>query len=127
MPAARGHGGKRLGGIKGDQLTSAKQVFEQQTGEPQVQINFNQAGGEKFAALTSERRQAFAIILDGKVLSRPTSTGDPGRHRRDLGQLHGAERPTGDRAQFGRAAGGSEGGRGAPSGPTLAPIRSRRV
>jgi len=75
VPYASGAGTmavKRLGGIKGDQLASAKQVFEQQTGEAQVQINFNQAGGEKFAALTSANvNKPFAIILDGKVLSAP--------------------------------------------------------
>jgi preprotein translocase subunit SecD len=63
---------KRLGGIKGDQLTSAHQSFAQQTGEAQVEINFNQSGGEKFAKLTTENvGHPFAIILDGKVLSAP--------------------------------------------------------
>ncbi|WP_206238907.1 protein translocase subunit SecD [Novosphingobium terrae] len=75
VPYASGAGAlavKRLGGIKGDQLTSAHQVFDQQTGEPQVSINFNQAGGEKFAKLTTENvGHPFAIILDGKVLSAP--------------------------------------------------------
>ncbi|WP_068080749.1 protein translocase subunit SecD [Novosphingobium rosa] len=75
VPYAAGAGNiavKRLGGIKGDQLASAHQVFDQQTGEPQVQINFNQQGGEKFAALTSANvHKPFAIILDGKVLSAP--------------------------------------------------------
>jgi preprotein translocase subunit SecD len=66
---------KRLGGIKGDQLTSAHQTFEQQTGEPQVQINFNQAGGEKFAKLTTENvGKPFAIVLTARCSPPPTST-----------------------------------------------------
>ncbi|MYL97109.1 protein translocase subunit SecD [Novosphingobium sp. FGD1] len=64
---------KRLGGIKGDELTDAKQAFEPQTNQPVVSITFNQQGGEKFARLTTENvRKRFAIILDGKVLSAPS-------------------------------------------------------
>ncbi|MBH0112760.1 protein translocase subunit SecD [Novosphingobium sp. YJ-S2-02] len=64
---------KRLGGIKGDDLTDAKQSFEQQTNRPVVSITFNQQGGAKFAQLTSENvNKRFAIILDGKVLSAPS-------------------------------------------------------
>ncbi|MCK9544786.1 MAG: protein translocase subunit SecD [Novosphingobium sp.] len=63
---------KRLGGIKGDQLTDARQSFEQRTNQPVVSITFDQQGGEKFAKLTSENvNRPFAIILDGKVLSAP--------------------------------------------------------
>ena len=63
---------KRLGGIKGDELTNAQQSFEQQTNEPVVSITFNQQGGAKFARLTTENvNRPFAIILDGKVLSAP--------------------------------------------------------
>ncbi|MEY4721509.1 MAG: protein translocase subunit SecD [Pseudomonadota bacterium] len=63
---------KRLGGIKGDQLTNATQSFSQQTNEPVVSIQFDQQGGAKFAKLTSENvNRPFAIILDGKVLSAP--------------------------------------------------------
>ncbi|MFC0204757.1 protein translocase subunit SecD [Novosphingobium soli] len=64
---------KRLGGIKGDELTDAKQAFEPQTNQPVVSITFNQQGGEKFAKLTTENvNKRFAIILDGKVLSAPS-------------------------------------------------------
>ncbi|PNU05120.1 protein translocase subunit SecD [Novosphingobium guangzhouense] len=64
---------KRLGGITGDQLTNAKQGFEQQTNRAVVNITFNQQGGEKFAQLTSTNvGKRFAIILDGKVLSAPS-------------------------------------------------------
>jgi preprotein translocase subunit SecD len=63
---------KRLGGIKGDSLTDAKQTNDQQTNEPVVSITFDQQGGAKFAKLTTENvNRPFAIILDGKVLSAP--------------------------------------------------------
>lgn len=63
---------KRLGGIKGDQLTDARQTFDPQTNEPVVSIQFNQQGGAKFAKLTTDNvNRPFAIILDGKVLSAP--------------------------------------------------------
>ena len=63
---------RRLGGIKGDQLTNAQQSFEQQRNQPVVSITFDQAGGAKFAKLTSENvGKPFAIILDGKVISAP--------------------------------------------------------
>ena len=63
---------KRLGGLKGDQLTSAKASFDQQTNQPDVVFQLNQEGGERFAKLTSENvGKPFAIILDGKVLSAP--------------------------------------------------------
>ncbi|WP_404481699.1 protein translocase subunit SecD [Novosphingobium sp. BL-52-GroH] len=64
---------KRLGGIKGDELTDAKQSFESKTNQAVVSITFNQQGGEKFAKLTTENvNKRFAIILDGKVLSAPS-------------------------------------------------------
>lgn len=63
---------KRLGGIKGDQLTDARQSFAQQNNEPVVSIQFDQQGGAKFAKLTTENvNKPFAIILDGKVISAP--------------------------------------------------------
>ncbi len=63
---------KRLGGIKGDQLTDARQSFDQQTNEAVVSITFDTQGGAKFAKLTTENvNRPFAIILDGKVLSAP--------------------------------------------------------
>ncbi|WP_338468276.1 protein translocase subunit SecD [Novosphingobium sp. ZN18A2] len=74
-PAKYGTAGiavKRLGGIRGDQLTNATQGNDQQTNEPVVNITFSNEGGAKFAKLTSENvNKPFAIILDGKVLSAP--------------------------------------------------------
>ena len=62
---------KRLGGIKGDQLTDASQSFDANNGAV-VSITFDSAGGAKFAKLTTENvGHPFAIILDGKVLSAP--------------------------------------------------------
>lgn len=63
---------KRLGGIRGDQLTNAQQTNNQQSNEPVVNITFNSEGGAKFAKLTTQNvNKPFAIILDGKVLSAP--------------------------------------------------------
>ncbi len=63
---------KRLGGIKGDQLTNAVQGNDQRTNAAVVSITFDQQGGAKFAKLTTENvNKPFAIILDGKVLSAP--------------------------------------------------------
>ena len=63
---------RRLGGIKGDQLTNAQQTYDGETNAPVVSIQFNQQGGQKFAKLTTDNvNRPFAIILDGKVLSAP--------------------------------------------------------
>ena len=63
---------KRLGGIRGDNLTNAQQGFDQQTNEPVVNITFDSQGGAKFARLTRENvNRPFAIILDDEVLSAP--------------------------------------------------------
>jgi preprotein translocase subunit SecD len=63
---------RRLGGIRGDELTKAQQGFKPQTNEPIVNITFNSQGAEKFARLTTENtNKPFAIILDGQVISAP--------------------------------------------------------
>jgi preprotein translocase subunit SecD len=63
---------KRLGGIRGDELTGATAGNNPQTNEPVVNITFNTDGGAKFAKLTTQNvGKPFAIILDGKVLSAP--------------------------------------------------------
>jgi preprotein translocase subunit SecD len=63
---------KRLGGIRGNQLTNAQQTFEPRTNEPVVSIQFDRQGGAKFAQLTTENvNKPFAIILDGQVISAP--------------------------------------------------------
>lgn len=71
-PAAPSIAVKRLGGIRGDQLTNAQVSNNQQTNEPNVLITFNTEGGARFAKLTTQNvGKPFAIILDGKVLSAP--------------------------------------------------------
>jgi len=63
---------RRLGGIRGDELTKAQATNKSQTNEPVVQISFNNQGAEKFARLTTENvNKPFAIILDGQVISAP--------------------------------------------------------
>ncbi|MDP4574833.1 protein translocase subunit SecD [Qipengyuania sp. G39] len=63
---------RRLGGIRGDNLTGAQQSFDPQTNEPVVTIQFDSDGGRRFAKLTTENvGKPFAIILDGQVLSAP--------------------------------------------------------
>ncbi|MEO1967524.1 MAG: protein translocase subunit SecD [Sphingomonadaceae bacterium] len=63
---------KRLGGIRGDNLTNAQAGVNPQTNENIVNIQFNQQGGKRFADLTTQNvNKPFAIILDGKVLSAP--------------------------------------------------------
>jgi preprotein translocase subunit SecD len=58
--------------VSGDQLTDAKQAFDQDTGQPIVSITFNSAGARRFGRATQENvGKPFAIILDDKVLSAP--------------------------------------------------------
>ena len=63
---------KRLGGIRGDNLTGAQQSFDPQNNTPVVNIQFDSDGGRRFAKLTTDNvGKPFAIILDGQVLSAP--------------------------------------------------------
>ena len=63
---------RRLGGIRGDSLTGAQAGVDQQTNASVVNIQFDAAGGRKFADLSTKNvGRPFAIILDGKVLSTP--------------------------------------------------------
>ena len=62
---------KRRVMVSGDQLTDAKQSFDQD-GRPVVSITFNAAGARRFGRVTQENvNKPFAIILDDKVLSAP--------------------------------------------------------
>jgi len=66
---------KRRAMVTGDQLIDAKQGFDQQNGQPVVNIRFNTAGAKRFARVTQENvNKPFAIILDDKVLSAPNIT-----------------------------------------------------
>ena len=63
---------KRAAIITGDQLADARQAFDPQTNAPDVVINFNAAGGNRFARVTQQNvNKPFAIILDNSVISAP--------------------------------------------------------
>lgn len=74
LPMADGTGAiavKRRVMVSGDQLTDAKQSFDQ-NGAPDIDITFNTAGARRFGRVTQENvNKPFAIILDDKVLSAP--------------------------------------------------------
>ena len=74
LPMASGGGSvvvKRRVMVSGDQLTDAKQSFDQD-GRPDIDITFNSAGARRFGRATQENvNKPFAIILDDKVLSAP--------------------------------------------------------
>ncbi len=58
--------------VRGDQLKSASQGFDQRTNEPIILFTFNQEGARAFARFTAENvNRPFAIVLDNKVLSAP--------------------------------------------------------
>jgi preprotein translocase subunit SecD len=63
---------KRRVMVSGDQITRAKQGFDQQSNAPIVQITFNSAGAHRFGRVTQDNvNKPFAIILDNNVLSAP--------------------------------------------------------
>ena len=74
LPMADGSGSiavKRRVMVSGDQLTDAKQGFDQD-GRPDINIKFNTSGARRFGRVTQENvGKPFAIILDDKVLSAP--------------------------------------------------------
>ena len=74
LPMADGNGFmavKRRVMVSGDQLTDARQGFDQD-GRPDIVIKFNTAGARRFGRTTQENvGKPFAIILDDKVLSAP--------------------------------------------------------
>src|SRR3954471_12836180 len=74
LPMADGSGFmavKRRVMVSGDQLTDARQNFNQD-GAPDIDIKFNTAGARRFGRVTQENvNKPFAIILDDKILSAP--------------------------------------------------------
>ncbi len=59
--------------ISGDQLTQANQGFDQQSGQPVVNIQFNGEGATIFSRITRQNTgKRFAMLIDGKVLSAPS-------------------------------------------------------
>jgi preprotein translocase subunit SecD len=62
---------KRRVMVSGDQLTDAKQSFDQNN-QPDIDITFNTQGARRFGRVTQENvGKPFAIILDDKILSAP--------------------------------------------------------
>ncbi|KKQ74227.1 MAG: Preprotein translocase subunit SecD [Berkelbacteria bacterium GW2011_GWB1_38_5] len=59
--------------LTGANLRNAEVQFDQNTGDPQVSIQFNSDGTKLFAALTQKNIQKpIAIELDGEIISAPT-------------------------------------------------------
>jgi len=58
--------------VRGDQLKTASQGFDQRTNEPLILFTFNQEGARAFGQFTASNvNRPFAIVLDGKVVSAP--------------------------------------------------------
>lgn len=58
--------------ITGEQLADALQGFDQQTGQPVVNIRFDASGARIFGDITrANMGRRFAMVLDGEVLSAP--------------------------------------------------------
>jgi preprotein translocase subunit SecD len=76
LPMADGSGSiavQRRAMVSGENVTQAQQGFDDQTGEPLVNIRFDTAGARRFGRATTENvGKPFAIILDNKVLSAPS-------------------------------------------------------
>jgi len=63
---------RRLGAIRGANLTGASAGVDPQNNENVVSIQFDAQGGARFYQLTAQNvNRPFAIILDGEVLSAP--------------------------------------------------------
>lgn len=59
--------------ISGDQLVDAFQGFDQQSGQPVVNIRFNGQGANIFGRVTRDNvGKRFAMVVDGRVLSAPS-------------------------------------------------------
>jgi preprotein translocase subunit SecD len=74
LPMAEGGGMmavKRRVMVSGDQLTDARQEFDQD-GRPVVALTFNATGARRFGRVTQDNvNKPFAIILDDRILSAP--------------------------------------------------------
>ena len=59
--------------LTGEDLKSSSVVFDPNTGQPQVQLKFTDAGAKKFADITKRNvGKPVAIVLDNLVISAPT-------------------------------------------------------
>ncbi|MEX2043424.1 MAG: protein translocase subunit SecD [Patescibacteria group bacterium] len=71
-PADPLSGYKRESDLTGADFKRANVGFNQQTGEPEINITFNAEGAKKFAGLTRRNvGKPIAIILDGAIISAP--------------------------------------------------------
>jgi len=62
--------------VSGDDLESADQAFDGQSGRPVVSFRFKGPGARKFGDATARNiGKRFAIVLDNKVISAPTIQG----------------------------------------------------
>ncbi|HMT44900.1 MAG TPA: hypothetical protein PKA59_10120 [Chakrabartia sp.] len=60
------------GGVKDGHVKATKQVFDETTNEPIVNIIFDDAGKQQFAKLTTQSvGRPIAVVLDGRVLTAP--------------------------------------------------------
>jgi preprotein translocase subunit SecD len=75
LPMADGSGQiavQRRAMVSGENIASAQQAFDPQSGAPVVTIRFDSQGARRFGRVTTENvGKPFAIILDNKVLSAP--------------------------------------------------------
>ncbi len=59
--------------LTGEYITGASLIFDQTTGQPQVQINFNKDGGDIFGKITAANiGKPLAIFLDNQLIEAPT-------------------------------------------------------
>ena len=59
--------------LDGEYITGASLIYDQTTGQPQVQINFNTEGADIFAKITAANvGKPLAIFLDNQLIEAPT-------------------------------------------------------
>jgi preprotein translocase subunit SecD len=58
--------------LTGEYVSGAQLLYDQTTGQPQVQINFNKTGGDIFARITAANvGKPLAIFLDNQLIEEP--------------------------------------------------------
>jgi preprotein translocase subunit SecD len=63
-------------GLTGKELARSTLEFDQRTGAPQIILQFNDEGKQKFAEITQKNlNRRVAIFLDGEIISAPTVQG----------------------------------------------------
>ncbi len=75
---------KEIPVVSGEDLTNAQPAVGARTGRPVITFTFNMSGARKFARFTASHvNKPFAMVLDDKVLSAPSSTSrsPPGKAR----------------------------------------------